>query len=579
MNWGKPITWAMQKVMVSKGNAALRRMDAHSLDALKSNEELLMRILADNRDTEYGQKNGFGDIHSIREYQEKVPYTTYDDYAPYLERMVNGGEKNLITAYPVIQYAETSGSIGVQKRIPLTDRAMEVYQSYSGIRMFALAARHYREKLGKRIPTGRGLNAMEVESGTMADGTPKGSVSGSAIRKFKPVMPFFLTSPIPVIFPTGGLNMQYMRIRFALEDRDMSYMVSSFMTNLSDMLNFMKNNWEMLADDIEHGTVNPDMVKSREALEPILPYLKKRPKRAAELREIFREGFDEPIVPKLWPKLSYVSAIGTGGFAVYADKVKQFIGDIPVDYSVYAASEGIFASASAMDDPKYDLLTDSCFFEFLPADGSGDEAHPLTLDQLEAGKEYEIVITNLSGFYRYRIRDVIRVLGYHNTTPQITFAYRISQVVNLAAEKTTEEHLANAVREFAKAAGCEIDDYCLYIDYEVDPARYVLLVEPDRPLPPEKLGEYARIFEEKLCYANREYEGCRYDRSIGHPVVLLQQPETHALWREFKIYKGASPNQVKPVRILDTPQKEKFFFGMLEEGSTRAALASTRSLD
>ena len=76
-----------------------------------------------------------------------------------------------------------------------------------------------------------------------------------------------------------------------------------------------------------------------------------------------------------------------------------------------------------------------------------------------------------------------------------------------------------------------------------------------------------------------EYSICRYDGSIGHPVVLLQQPETHALWREFKIYKGASPNQVKPVRILDTPQKEKFFFGMLEEGSTRAALASTRSLD
>ena len=68
-------------------------------------------------------------------------------------------------------------------------------------------------------------------------------------------MPYFLTSPLPVIFPQGGMNMQYMRIRFALEDADMSYMVSSFMTNLSDMLNFMKNNWEMLADDIENLAV------------------------------------------------------------------------------------------------------------------------------------------------------------------------------------------------------------------------------------------------------------------------------------------------------------------------------------
>ena len=573
MQAGKPITWAMLKGMVIKGSAALRRMDEHSRDAMGSNEQLLMQILRDNSDTEYGRKYGFSEIRSIRDYQEKVPYTTYDDYAPYIDRMVKKGEKNLITAYPVLQYAETSGSIGVQKQIPLTDRSMSVYQDYSGIRMFALANRCYREQLQQRLPVGRGLNAMEVESATMTDGTPKGSVSGQAIRKFRKVMPFFLTSPLPIIFPTGGMNMQYMRIRFALEDRDMSYMVSSFMTNLSDMFGFMKNNWKMLCDDIESGTVNPDMVESDEKLDPIRPFLKKRPKRAAELRKIFEGGFDTPIVPKLWPNLSYISAIGTGGFAIYAEKVKQYIGNIPIDYSVYAASEGIFAAASAMNDPKYDLLTDSCFFEFLPTDGSADEAHPLTIGQLEAGKEYEIIITNLSGFYRYRIKDVIRVLGFHNTTPQITFAYRISQMVNLAAEKTTEEHLSHAVAEFAKAIDCEIYDYCLYIDYDSDPARYVLLVEPDRSLPVDRLEEYARIFEEKLCKANVEYYTCRYDRSIGHPVVLLQQPQTHALWREFKMYKGSSPNQVKPVRILDSPQKEKFFFGMLEEGSGREILS------
>ena len=373
------------------------------------------------------------------------------------------------------------------------------------------------------------------------------------------------------------MNMQYMKIRFALEDRDMSYMVSSFMTNLSDMLSFMKNNWEILVEDIANGTVNPDMYKDEEVLKPLLPYLKKRPERAAELRKIFEQGFDEPIVPKLWPKLSYIGAIGTGGFAIYAEKVKQFTGDIPIDYFVYAASEGIFASASDMNDPKYDLLTDSCFFEFLPTDSTADESHPLTLDQLEVGKEYEIIITNLSGFYRYRIKDVIRVLGFHGTTPQITFAYRISQMVNLAAEKTTEEHLNHAISEFSDAIGCKIDDYCLYIDYDVDPARYVLLIEPDRALPVARLDEYARIFEEKLRKANVEYAVCRDDRSIGHPVVLLQQQQTHALWREYKIYKGASPNQVKPVRILDTPQKEKFFFGMLEEGSGRELLKEIKN--
>ena len=114
MGISKIITWAMLKGMVLKGSAAIKRMEAHSLNAMQSNEELLMKILRDNKDTEYGKRYGFGDIHTIREYQEKVPFSTYDDYEPYIRRMVKNGEKDLITAYPVIQYAETSGSIGVQ---------------------------------------------------------------------------------------------------------------------------------------------------------------------------------------------------------------------------------------------------------------------------------------------------------------------------------------------------------------------------------------------------------------------------------------------------------------------------------
>ena len=93
----------------------------------------------------------------------------------------------------------------------------------------------------------------------------------------------------------------------------------------------------------------------------------------------------------------------------------------------------------------------------------------------------------------------------------------------------------------------------------------------------DRLEDYARIFEDRLRRANVEYSVVRDDGNIGHAVVLLQQAETHALWREFKIYKGSSPNQVKPVRVIDTPQKEKFFFGMLEEGSGREVLS--RSYD
>lgn len=54
---------------------------------MEHNESFLMKILKDNKDTEYGRKYGFADIHSVREFQEKVPVSVFDDYADYILRM------------------------------------------------------------------------------------------------------------------------------------------------------------------------------------------------------------------------------------------------------------------------------------------------------------------------------------------------------------------------------------------------------------------------------------------------------------------------------------------------------------
>lgn len=44
--------------------------------------------------------------------------------------------------------------------------------------------------------------------------------------------------------------------------------------------------------------------------------------------------------------------------------------------------------------------------------------------QAEKGEFYELVITNPSCQYRYRIGDVVKVVGYHNQCPIIEFMYR-----------------------------------------------------------------------------------------------------------------------------------------------------------
>ena len=563
----KPLIGIIDAVLVSKGKRALKDIEKSSLDPRKANEELLLKLLRENKDTEYGKLYGFGDIKSIEEYREKVPFSNYDTYAPYIERMVKNKEKNLITAYDVIQYAETSGSVGVQKKIPVTVNAMKVYMKYSFQRTKAIAEAHYKEVYGKSVPKGKGLNMVETERTVMDDGTPRGSVTGSVARKFRKLFKIFLTSPDEVSFPIGGMNMNYMKARFALEEPDVVWFLSAFMTNFVDMLNYIKKNWQMICDDIEHGTINDEVCEERSR--PIMmKYVKPNPKRAEYLRNVFKEGFDTPIIPRIWPKFAWACAIGTGGFTTYCEKFKKFAGDkVAIDYFVYAASEGMFAACIKMNDPRFIPLTDSCFLEFLPADADDNDNNTLTLDQLEQGKEYEVIITNQAGFYRYKIRDVVRVLGFHNKCPLITFAYRKGQLVNIAGEKTTEEHLNESVKKLGQELGIDFNDYALYLDLDRPVGRYVMLLEPDGPIEVDKDGKYAKAFQDILCKINIEYDFVSNTRkSLDMPLILIQQQETHALWREYKLMKGSSANQVKPVRVLDVPIKQKFFLSLVEEG-------------
>lgn len=561
----KPIIALIDSIMIHEGRKTLRFIDKSSLQD-RPNEAQLLKILHDNKDTEYGRKYDFGNIHSFEEYKAKVPLSNYDDYQPYIQRMIKSKEDNLITSYKVLQYADTSGSVGVQKKIPVTDKMINIHKKYSFCRTKAMADIYWRKKYGKPVPHEFGLNTVECENTVAEDGKIHSSATGSVARRYRRIFKYFLTSPDPIHFPIGGMNMNYMKARFALDKDEICFMLSPFMTNIVDVLNFIKNHWEILCDDIENGTINPDMCeeKSRPA---IMKYIKKNPRRAQQLREIFKQGFDTPIIPRLWPKMSWACAIGNGSFASYCKKYKKYAGDkVAIDYFVYAASEGMFACAIEMNKPEFCLLTDSCFFEFRDPSLPDDCNDTLMMDQLEVGKEYEVIITNLGGFYRYKIQDVIRVLGFHNNLPLITFAYRKGQLANIAAEKTTEEHLNEAVTRLGKELNVDFTDFTLYLDTDSAVSKYVMLLEPDTPIDIDRDGKYSEAFRKIIREVNKEYADVEDCGSLDKPLILIQQQETHALWREYKLMKGSSSNQVKPVRMLDVPIKQKFFFGLLEPG-------------
>ena len=68
---------------------------------METQRKILGVLMKKNKNTEYGKKYHFDEIHTLEEFQDKVPLTTFEDYSDYIDRMINNGEKNLITAYKV----------------------------------------------------------------------------------------------------------------------------------------------------------------------------------------------------------------------------------------------------------------------------------------------------------------------------------------------------------------------------------------------------------------------------------------------------------------------------------------------
>lgn len=559
------ITWAIIRYITARGNRDLQDLLDHCAKANEYSRDFLLKLVNDNKDTEYGKKYHFDEIKTIDDYKRLVPLSSFDDYAPYIDRMVKNRERNLITAYPVVQYAETSGSVGVPKKIPVTQPAMDIYTKYTITRVMALADRWHKEHSGHGLPIGRGFNQLEIVDRTLDDGTPLGNISGSAAKRYRKIFPYYLTSPIPVLYPKGYMPMMYLKARYILADRDTTFMFSVFMPNLVDMMYYIQRNWEMLVKDIRNGSFDESIDIDAETKAELLKVTKPDPARADELEKIFKEGFDTPLIPRLWPQMSFICTIGTGGFAAYTRVMRAFSGDVPIDFSIYGASEALMAACTKMEDPQFALLVDSCFFEFIPADAPDDCTDTLNIDQLEVGKDYELILTNLSGFYRYRIKDVIKVLGFEGECPTITFAYRKSQLLDLSGDKITESMMDEAIRRTGEDLGVNLIDYCVYPNKEVSPPRYEFLIEPDRQLDPSKCDEYRRILEKHLGEVNPVYKECRDTTEISEPKIFLSQLQTHALWRDVKVIKGTSLNQVKPVRVLDTPMKQKFFYALIEE--------------
>ncbi|MBR6780731.1 MAG: GH3 auxin-responsive promoter family protein, partial [Clostridia bacterium] len=401
---------------------------------------------------------------------------------------------------------------------------------------------------------------IEVVNRDLPNGNTASCLSAIPFNLLRPIAQFFSVTPKAILYPEQPENtdMNYVKLRFALENSKVTALTAALVTYLESMFEYLEKNWQVLVEDIEKGTISESVRCPKELRKKLLKKCKPNPERAAELRAEFEKGFDTPIGPRIWPHLAWTSAMRSGALALYAEKLKYYCGDLPFNNTGYAASESLMAMPLEMSALDAVLLPKSCLFEFLPVDAPAD-TKTLLMDELEVGKEYEVIITNLAGLYRYRMYDVVRVTGFYQKTPKVEFLYRSNLVLNITGEKTTQQMLDWAVERACKEVGLSYSRFCVRGVMQQGTAPYYdVLIEPLNETNAD-LSALALALDDALRQSNLYIDVRRREDVLAPTQVHLLHKGTFDAYTDSLRQQGVNVNQVKPVTILNTDERLEFF--------------------
>ena len=556
---GSPFLWQKTSQFGGfLGNLVFNISSRYTADPMPNQQQLLESLMQKNADTEYGKKYGFKDIKTFDEYRERVPLSDYDDYEPYVDRMI-AGEQNLITYKKINKYIQTSGSAGRPKLIPLCGKAIWNFQIMGFCAPLGSTLNYYKNR-NEQMPGQHSFLTIEVVNRDLPNGNTASCLSAIPFNLLRPIAQFFSVTPKAILYPEQPENtdMNYVKLRFALENSKVTALTAALVTYLESMFEYLEKNWQVLVEDIEKGTISESVRCPEELRKKLLKKCKPNPERAAELRAEFEKGFDTPIGPRIWPHLAWTSAMRSGALALYAEKLKYYCGDLPFNNTGYAASESLMAMPLEMSALDAVLLPKSCLFEFLPVDAPAG-TKTLLMDELEVGKDYEVIITNLAGLYRYRMYDVVRVTGFYQKTPKVEFLYRSNLVLNITGEKTTQQMLDWAVERACKEVGLSYSRFCVRGVMEQGTAPYYdVLIEPLNETNAD-LSALALALDDALRQSNLYIDVRRREDVLAPTQVHLLHKGTFDAYTDSLRQQGVNVNQVKPVTILNTDERLEFF--------------------
>lgn len=350
---------------------------------------ILNQIVQAARQTVFGRDHGFVDIKRYEDFRRLVPIRDYEALSPYVEQVIQGNSNILWPGKPAY-FAKTSGTTSGTKYIPISKESAPTH--FTSARNATLS---YVHETGKSAFLDGGLIFL---SGSPALDETAGIKTGRLSGISNHMVPAFLRSNQKPSYTTN-----------CIED------------------------WEEKLEKIIDETLTANMT----LISGIPPW--------AQMYFDRIQARTGKKIKDVFPNFS-VFVYGGVNFEPYRAKLFDSIGKNVDSIETYPASEGFIA----YQDSQYAeglllLLNNGIFYEFIPAEEYFSEnPRRLSIEEVEIGKNYALVINSNAGLWGYSIGDTVKFVS--KTPYRLLVTGRIKHFISAFGEHVIGEEVEKAMR-------------------------------------------------------------------------------------------------------------------------------------
>jgi hypothetical protein len=450
---------------------------------LEVQEEWLRKLVYAGRYSEWGQRYDYQSIRTVSDFQNRFPVQDYESIKPYILRL-KAGEQRLLWNSEVKWFAKSSGTTSDKSKfIPVTAEALEECHFKGGKDLLSIYCNNHPETglfNGKLLSLGGSHQINSFNNDSFY-----GDLSAILIQN----LPFWIQ-----LFRTPEISIALM------------------------------DEWESKIMRMAEATLREDVTNISGVPSWTLVLLHK-----------ILDLTGKKDITEVWPNLE-LFIHGAVNFEPYRDQFKKLIPNPAMNYyETYNASEGFFGIQDQHGSDEMLLMLDyGIFYEFIPADQlNSDNPKTLTLEQVETGKNYAIVITTNAGLWRYKIGDTVTFTSLQPFRIKITG--RTAHFINAFGEELIVENAEKAISEACRKTGAVIREYTaspLFFSAGSCGAHEWLIEFESLPV---EIDIFTEALDQELKNVNSDYEAKRYkDMALRPPIVRALPYNTFYQWLKMK---------------------------------------------